>query len=256
MTVPIAGALRAGFVLASLLALGPTVAADTIALPKADRTVLEQLLGKDVIGDPIDAKPLTPEDIPLQEGTWTYKIVGGDKKGKTEDNALSQLERNESGASWKIASGAKDQAFIQRSDDHDTAILSEQDTDQGVITRFSPAEPILINGMQPGDTKTFKIGVKVYDLSSPKEVSHTGSLDLSYSYIGAYKVTVPAGSYDAALLKWVFDGSVGPASVKDTQYRFVAKDVGVVASIDKKKISALLLYHDNSNTGKVLVKAP
>ena len=105
-----------------------------------------------------------------------------------------------------------------------------------------------------GDNVT--IGVKVYDLSDPQEVSHSGSLNLEYSYVGAYKVTVPAGSYDAALLRWVYDGSVGPASVKDTQYRFVAKDVGVVASVEKKKISALLLYHDNSNTGRLLLKAP
>ena len=134
--------------------------------------------------------------------------------------------------------------------------MSEQETDQGVITRFSPAEPILTNGMKPGDSQKVTIGVKVYDLSSPDEVSHSGSLQLEYSYVGAYKVTVPAGSYDAALLRWVYDGSVGPASVKDTQYRLVAKDVGIVASIEKKKISALLLYHDNSNTGRVLEKAP
>jgi hypothetical protein len=245
--------LSPGLILAALI--GSATAAP-IALPDADRTALEQLLGKDVIGAAVEGKPLTPADIPLQEGSWTYKVVGGKNKGGTETDALSQLKRDPSGASWKIATGAKDLAFIQRTDASDTAILSEQDTDQGVITRFSPAEPILINGMKPGDSKKLTIAVKVYDLSSPDEVSHTGSLNLTYRYVGAYKVTVPAGSYDAALLKWDYDGSVGPASVKDTQYRFVAKDVGIVASIDKKKISAVLFYHDNSNTGKVLVKGP
>ncbi len=245
--------LSPGLILAALI--GSATAAP-IALPDADRTALEQLLGKDVIGAAVEGKPLTPADIPLQEGNWTYKVVGGKNKGGSEEDALSQLKRDQSGASWKIATGAKDLAFIQRTDANDTAILSEQDTDQGVITRFSPAEPILINGMAPGTSKTLTIAVKVYDLSSPDEVSHTGSLKLNYSYVGAYKVTVPAGSYDAALLKWDYDGSVGPASVKDTQYRFVAKDVGIVASIDKKKISAVLFYHDNSNTAKVLVKGP
>jgi hypothetical protein len=249
--------LSLGLVLAVLVgSTAPLAIAAPIALPDADRTALEQLLGKGVIGDPVEGKPLAPADIPLQEGSWTYKVVGGNKKGSTEVDALSQLKRDGTGASWKIVTGPKDLAFIQRSDDDNTDILSEQDTDQGVITRFLPAEPILINGMEPGTSKTMTIGVKVYDLSSPDEVSHTGSLNLEYSYVGAYKVTVPAGSYDAALLKWVYDGSVGPASVKDTQYRFVAKDVGIVASIDKKKISAVLFYHDNSNTGKVLVKGP
>jgi hypothetical protein len=67
---------------------------------------------------------------------------------------------------------------------------------------------------------------------------------------------VPAGTYDAALLKWDYEGSVGPASVSDTQYRLIAKDIGIVASIEKKKISAMLFYHDDSNTGRVLQQAP
>jgi hypothetical protein len=247
---------RAGVVLATLLVAGPAAAADAIPLPQADRSALEQLLGTGVIGDAVAGGPLGAADIPLREGTWTYKVVGGNKKGQTETDTLSQLKRDQSGASWKIQTGAKDLAFVQHTADENIEITSEQDTDQGVITRFSPSEPILTNGMQPGDSKKITIAVKVYDLSSPDEVSHTGSLDLTYSYIGAYKVTVPAGSYDAALLRWDYDGSVGPASVKDTQYRFVAKDVGIVASIDKKKISAMLFYHDNSNTGKVLEKAP
>ncbi len=245
----------AGVVLAALLGVAPA-AADVVALPEADRKALEQLLGSGVVGDPIDAAPLAAADIPLRAGTWAYQVVAGKKKGQSENEILTQLERDPSGASWKVETGAKDLAFIQLADNQDIEVLSEQDTDQGVITRFSPAEPILVTGMRPGDSKKVTIGVKVYDLSSPQEVSHSGSLNLEYSYIGAYKVTVPAGSYDAALLRWVYDGSVGPASVDDTQYRFVAKDVGIVASIEKKKISALLLYHDNSNTGRVLEKAP
>jgi hypothetical protein len=259
-TLPTHVSLSVGAVLAALLAAGPSLApaaaADTIPLPQADRTALEQLLGSGVVGDPVAASPLAAADIPLREGTWTYQVVAGKKKGQTESDVLTQLQRDQSGASWKVETGAKDLAFIQLGDNQDIEVLSEQDTDQGVITRFTPAEPILTTGMSPGDSKKVTIGVKVYDLSSPNEVSHSGSLVLVYSYLGAYKVTVPAGSYEAALLRWVYDGSVGPASVKDTQYRFVAKDVGMVASIEKKKISAMLLYHDDSNTGRVLQKAP
>ena len=251
--------LSAGIVSATLLAAGlvpAPAAADTIALPQADRTALEQLLGSGVVGDPVDAGPLAAADIPLRAGTWVYQVVAGKKKGQTENDVLSQLQPVQEGASWQVQTGSKDLAFIQLSGNQDIEIVSEQDTGQGVITRFTPAEPILTTGMSPGDSKTVTIGVKVYDLSNPDEVSHSGSLDLEYSYIGAYKVTVPAGSYDAALLRWVYNGSVGPASVSDTQYRFVAKDVGIVASIEKKKVSALLFYHDNSNTGRLLEKAP
>jgi hypothetical protein len=247
-------------VLAGLLvagpALAPTAAAETIPLPQDDAAVLEELLGSGVVGNPVDAVPLAPADIPLRQGTWTYQVVAGKKQGQTENDVVTKLDRDPSGASWKVQTGSNDTAFIQAGPDGNIAILSEQDTDQGVITRFSPAEPILTNGMRPGDSQNVTIAVNVYDLSSPQEVSHSGSLNLEFTYIGAYQVTVPAGSYDAMLLKWVYDGSVGPASVKDTQYRLIAKDVGIVASIEKKRVSALLLYHDNSNTGRVLETAP
>jgi len=59
--------------------------------------------------------------------------------------------------------------------------------------------------------------VNVYDLGDPKKVSHSGSLDVIYSYLGTYRVTVPAGSYDAALVKWSYSGKIGPANIKDSQ---------------------------------------
>ena len=60
---------------------------------------------------------------------------------------------------------------------------------------------------------------------------------------------------EAARAKWEYAGDVGPVSVKDTRYRFLAEGVGVVAMIDKKNISAMLFYHDDSKFAKALTKA-
>jgi hypothetical protein len=79
---------------------------------------------------------------------------------------------------------------------------------------------------------------------------------VTYSYLGAYKVTTPAGVYDAALIKWAYEGKVGPAKVDDTQYRFFAPKVGMVASVDKLEVSALFLYHSHSKFGKLLAQVP
>ena len=87
-------------------------------------------------------------------------------------------------------------------------------------------------------------------------MSHNGTLDVTYSYLGAYKVTTPAGAYDAALIKWAYKGKVGPAKVQDTQYRFFAPKVGMVASVDHLDVSAFLLYQKQTKFGKVLVRTP
>ena len=146
--------------------------------------------------------------------------------------------------------------FIKETDDGSLTFVSEEDTDQGVISRYEPAEPGLLAGLAPGDSKAFRVAVKVYDLSSPQDVAHEGTLDVTYSYLGAYKINTPAGSYDAALIKWTYQGKVGPAKVDDTQYRFFADNVGMVASVDKLDVSAFLVYQDHTKFGKLLAQAP
>jgi hypothetical protein len=65
-------------------------------------------------------------------------------------------------------------------------------------------------------------------------------------------VTVPAGSFDAALIRWDYKGSVGPANVKETLYRFIAPRAGMVAMINNRHISAMLIYNDKTKLGKLL----
>jgi hypothetical protein len=238
-----------------LLASGEALAAGA-SLSAAEGAMLEELLGPGVIGEPVAGSALTPSFAPLRAGTWTYRIVGGKNKGQSEQHVVTRLERDPSGASWRYAVGSTGVLFIKHTDDGDLTFLTQEDAAQGVITRYEPAEPGLLNGLAPGDSRASTIAVKVYDLSDPQEVTHEGTLDVTYSYLGAYKVKVPAGSYDAALIRWTYQGKVGPAKVEDSQYRFFAENVGMVASVDKLDVSALLVYHDHSKFGKVLAQTP
>ena len=197
--------------------------------------MLEELLGQGVVGAPVAGSTLTPEFAPLRDGTWTYQIVGGKNAGQMEQHVVKRLERNSSGASWRYAVGSKEAVFIKQMPDGSLTFLTEEDFEQGVITRYEPPEPDLLTGLAPGDSRSSSVGVQVSDLSDPSEVSHTGTLAVTYSYLGAYKVTTPAGVYDAALIKWAYKGEVGPAKVDDTQYRLFAAKAGMVASVDKLK---------------------
>lgn len=106
--------------------------------------------------------------------------------------------------------------------------------------------------MNAGDEKTMTLKVSVYDLDDPTDLEHSGTLNLTLTYVGAYKVTVPAGTFDAAALRWRYNGKVGPASVDDVQVRLVAKDVGMAAAAEKLDVAAFLIYNDNTKVGKVL----
>jgi hypothetical protein len=248
-------------VVAALVAIWPLLlvpggARTADGLTADDQAMLTDLLGQGVIGAPVAGATLTPSFAALRDGTWTYQIVGGPDQGQSEPHVVTRLQGDPSGANWRYAVGAKSVLLIKQTADGSLVFVSQEDLDQGVISRYAPPEPGLLTGMAPGDSKDFTIDVKVSDLSSPQDVAHEGSLDVTYSYIGAYQITTPAGSYDAALIKWAYNGKVGPASVEDTQYRFFADKVGMVASVDKLDVSAFLLYKKHTKFGKVLAQAP
>jgi len=244
-----------------LLSPNSTLAAEpaesgAIPLPQADRNAIEAQLGHGVVGAAVPGKslPNTSKLFPLGETTWTFRFVSGKKKGTTQKSVFTPEKKAGSGPTARLSEGPKTSYFVRQSTSGDLSIVSEQDRNEDVIVRYGPPEPLIVSGISPGESRHIKIGVKVYDLGDPSDLTHQGSLDVTYSYVGAYTVTVPAGAYEAALIKWHYTGSVGPANIEDTQYRFFADGVGIVASVDKKDITAMLVYNDHSKFGKVLVK--
>lgn len=229
-----------------------------IPLPSSDKVILEQVLGSGVVGKAIPAMPIayTSRYIHLQDASWTFRYTSGKKKGQDVIQTMSELKRDTSHNSWRYSVAHGNVYFLNKDQKGGLSVTSEQDINQGVISRFSPYEPMFVPGLKPGERRKTKIDVKIYDLSKPTHLSHQGSLDLTLSYIGAYEVHVPAGTFKSSLIKWHYSGKVGPAKIDDVQYRFLTEKVGITAMIDKRNISAVLIYHDRSKIGKILVKHP
>lgn len=218
-----------------------------VPLPADMRANAEKYL-PGVVGEPVPAFTIDPSLATLSAGTRTYAVVSGNTDNQTEQH---QITAGEKPGQWRYKVGDRT-VFLHEVKGQSLSIVSEQDNDKGVLTRYSPAQPLLIAGMNAGDEKTMTIKVSVYDLDDPTDLEHSGTLNLTLTYVGAYKVTVPAGTFDAAALRWRYSGKVGPASVDDVQVRLVAKDVGMVAAAEKLDVAAFLIYNDNSKVGKVL----
>jgi hypothetical protein len=75
-----------------------------------------------------------------------------------------------------------------------------------------------------------------------------------YAYLGVYEITVPAGKYEAVLIKSSYRGKVGPAHVVDGGYAFYARGVGMVASIERMHVTAFIFYDKRTKTPKVLIQ--
>jgi hypothetical protein len=229
-----------------------------IPLGEQDRLAIEKYLGKEVVGQAIPALALvdTSRYLNLSAGNRNYRLVSGPDTGNIEHHRPALLKQNANKTTWRYDTGARFIYYILGKEDGDYFVTGVTDNEEGVFIQYSPNKPFMLQGLTPGEERNIQTEMKVFELSNPDKQIHTGILDIGYRYVGAYKVTVPAGSFDAVLIKWTFNGKVGPASLNDTQYRFFAADVGMVAAIEKMKVSATLLYNKQRKVAKVLIDKP
>lgn len=231
-------------------------AGPAILLPDTDRTQLEALLGKGVVGDALPSAPLADADtyLPPKGKAVSYKVVTQGEKANTEIHEVEDTADASFAPGWHYTIEKVGESFFQKDAAGKVVTVAEKDLDNKVLSRFTPGDPLVIPGMQPGQSVKSSQKVEVYDLSNLKKVTHSGSLDVVYTYVGTYRVTVPAGTYDAALIRWDYSGKIGPATIKDSQYRFLAPGAGMVAMIQIRSISAMLIYNDHTKRGKLLEK--
>ena len=250
-----------GMVLTALVLLAPgrhAGAADTagsvVPLPSADRAQLDKYLGAGVVGEPIASPPLMAAQayLPAKGVTLTYRVLEKDEPARTETHEVEDTVDPQFAPGWRYARDPVGALYFQTSSDGGAVIAGEEDRDNEVLSRFTPGEPLLIVGLKPGESRKVAVKVQVSDLSNPGKITHKGALSITYTYIGAYKVKVPAGSFDAVLIKWDYRGSVGPADVEQTDYRLIAPHAGMVAMIENRHISAMLIYNDKTKLGKLL----
>lgn len=193
--------------------------------------------------------------LPLRTATWDFRFVSGTRQGEA---ATDVLQRGLPGGPpvWLYSADDVTIYTLKRMADGSILSPSEQDLGQGVTTRHDPARPFLLDGAQPGVPDVRNLEVKVYNRGETGTPAHTGTLTLTYTYLGRYQVSVPAGTYPAAVVKLAYAGQVGPASVSDLEYWFFADNVGPVAILDKQKVSALLIYNEKTKNGRVLISPP
>jgi hypothetical protein len=227
-----------------------------IPLPDTDRAQLDRLLGMGVVGKALPSAPLAGMAAYLspKDRVMTLCVVTSDGKATTEAHRIEETADAAFAPGWHYTIEGIAELYFQKDAAGNIRTVAEKDLDKAVLSRFTPGDPLIVPGLKPGQSIKSKHKVEVFDLSNLKEVAHSGSLNVTYTYVGVYRVTVPSGTYNAALIRWDYTGEVGPATIKDSQYRFLANGAGEVAMIQIRSISALLIYSDHRKRGKLLVR--
>lgn len=231
--------------------LAATVGPDP-TLPDADRLVIETSLGPGRLGPPVTAAPIDDPSawLPSKPGTQQFQVLQESDAEVPQAVAWIPTPANPSMGRYQF--GQEEVLLLGTETDGSRVIEGVEDMQAKSVTRYDPPEPFLLKGLSLGDSRQIRMSVKVFSSNGAKEITHKGELQVSHEYLGAYRLSVPAGTFDTLVTKSTFKGTIGPAKVEDIQYRFFARHQGLVATIENRQVSALLVYHSNTAITKVL----
>ncbi len=250
-------------VLSVLLVLAVTSArAETegkvIPLPPEVAKNLE-LLGEGVVGKAVPAPDFHDAEkiLNILPGVWKYKIVAGGEDGaKQRTETYTETEPYKGNKAWKRALGVQYIEYIHVDSDGNFVKHSQDAPELGYTTDFTPGITVPID-LKPGETQTHENMLRAFKTGQrDKKGGYKGKAINNITYVGAYEVTTPAGTWPAVLVENSFTIKIGPASVSDKVYIFVAPGIGRIAEVEVTNISAILIYHAHTKIAKVLSEYP
>jgi hypothetical protein len=239
-----------------LLTSGSARAQDVVLpLPPQDRQKITAKLGPGVVGIALPSQPITDPSsfFPLRNKAMTYEVMAGSNTGNRQTLGLTKMRRPSGASAWRFQLSPSLAGFLRQTAEGDIIMPAVTDSGEGVVVVTTPANPFIPKGMKPGETRSYSQQVSVNYLDDPTDQKYSGSVVGTYTYVGTYRVTVPAGTFPAVLFRVFCSGRVGPAHTVNTGYNFFAPGVGMVAMILQEDVSAFWIFNIDSTTGKVLM---
>jgi len=229
-----------------------------LPLPAADASILTTKLGAGVVGTALPSKPLDDPSVyfPLAAQARSYSVTDGAKAGQSVQLHVAQGARPNGTPAWRFDLAPTVVSYLHATPGGDLEMTAITDSGEGLVIVTTPPNPFLVKDMRPGESRNFSQTVSVKYLDDPADQKYAGALQGTYTYVGTYRVTVPAGTFDAVLMRHHYTGKIGPADTQDTAYYLLAPGVGVVAMISQEDIEAFWIVHIDTSTGKVLSGAP
>ena len=186
-----------------------------------------------------------PRD-PSKEVSWN---VAPTTRGPGDDKVLDGSSKKKG---WSVALPTDIIRYYVPAGDAGLAGPIDFAKSYSYVIRLDPAEPLIDPELNSNEDVERSISVKISDVGSPQDVQYGGTVTCTSTDLGIWRVKVPHGEHDARLVKIHYDGGIGPASVKATNYYFLVPGIGPVAFSDDRSISAFIFYNNDTDRSGVL----
>jgi hypothetical protein len=135
--------------------------------------------------------------------------------------------------------------------DGEIVMPAAADSSEGALVVTTRPNPFLPKGMKPVETRSYSQEVSVRYLEDISDEWFSGKLKSDFTYVGTFKIRIPAGSFDAVLLRITNECKIGPAHTRSSSYSLFSPGVGLVAMILQAKVTAFWIYNIDSAGGKI-----
>jgi hypothetical protein len=226
-----------------------------LVLSPQDQERITKQLGQGIVGEAVASETIDDPSywFPLHNEKLIYKFTSGKNVGKTQTETLTRVSRPDGTEAWRLQLAPNLTGYLHYMHDGQIEMPAVEDAGEGAFVITTPANPFLPRGIKPGETRTYSQNISVRYLDDVFNERFTGALKSDYTYVGTFKVKVPAGTFDAILLRVTTDGKIGPAHTHYASYSFFARGTGLVAMILQAKVTAFWIYNVDSAGGKVLL---
>jgi hypothetical protein len=225
-----------------------------LPLPPEDQEMIIAKLGSGIVGKALPSTPIQDVSVyfPLEENAAIYQVITGPNAGNSQTLGLANVRRPNGKLAWRFQFSPSLAGFLHETEQGDLMIPAVGDLGEGVVIISTPANPFMVKGMKPGESQSYTQQVQVNALDDPSDQEYSGVLSSTYTYVGTYQVRVPAGTYNAVLLRLKCEGKVGPAHTHDAAYYFFAPAKGMVAMISQEDATAFWIINIDTSSGRVL----
>ena len=227
-------------------------------MPKGDAKRITRSLPGVVLGPDASIPSIADAEQWLPLESTVYLFDHPSDKSKTLKHVMTRIDRapgSEPGAGtkgWAVELPTGTTRYLKPEEGKGIVAATDVSKPNAFIIRLSPPEPIVHASKGAKNEIQEEIKISICDLDSPDKTSYSGKVKCTWADLGGWKVKVPHGTYDTRLIKIVYDGSIGPASVKAWKYVFMAKGIGPVAFTDSRDISAFIFYNNDTEHAGVL----
>ena len=126
-------------------------AGPVIPLPDKDRTQLDALLGKGVVGDALPSAPLgnAATYMPPKGKATSYKVITQGEKAGSETHRVEDTTDPSFAPGTHYTIEQVGESFFQEIAAGQVITVAEKDLDNKVLSRFTPGDPLIVPECSP-----------------------------------------------------------------------------------------------------------